>query len=71
MTTQVMVSGVEQVVLELGDAGASGCLTVTDSVGEQSEVYFKSGQVYSVFVPGRRAQLGARLIASVTCPPRP
>ncbi len=64
MTTKVMVSGVEQVVLELGDAGASGCLTVTDSVGEQSEVYFKQGQIYSVYVPGRRAQLGARLIAS-------
>ena len=57
-STQVMASTVEQVLLELGEAGASGCLTVTDSAGEQSEVYFKDGSVYSVFVPGRRAQLG-------------
>ena len=63
-STQVMTSTVEQVLLELSEAGASGCLTVTDSAGEQSEVYFKDGAVYSVFVPGRRAQLGARLIAA-------
>ncbi|MGB2838639.1 MAG: DUF4388 domain-containing protein, partial [Actinomycetes bacterium] len=63
-STQVVSSAVEQVLVELSDAGATGCLTVTDPAGEQAEVFFKDGQVYSVFVPGRRAQLGARLIAS-------
>ncbi len=63
-STQVMTSTVEPVLVELGDSGASGCLTVTDPAGEQAEVYFKDGSVYSVYVPGRRAQLGARLIAS-------
>ena len=37
---------------------------MTDAAGEQSEVYFKDGFVYSLYVPGRRAQLGARLIAA-------
>jgi len=59
-----MASTVEQVLVELADEGASGCLTVTDPAGEQAEVYFKTGLIYSVFVPGRRAQLGARLTAS-------
>ena len=63
-STQVVASTVEHVLVELGDSSASGCLTVTDPAGEQAEVYFKDGAVYSVFVPGRRAQLGARLIAS-------
>jgi hypothetical protein len=63
-STQVVSSTVEQVLVELSDAGSSGCLTVTDPAGEQAEVYFKDGLIYSVFVPGRRAQLGARLIAS-------
>ncbi len=62
--TQVVASTVEQVLIELGENGSSGCLTVTDPAGEQAEVYFKDGSIYSVFVPGRRAQLGARLIAS-------
>ena len=62
--TQVMASTVEQVLVELGEKRATGCLTVTDPAGEQAEVYFKDGSIYSVFVPGRRAQLGARLIAS-------
>ena len=63
-SAQVVTSAVEQVLLELGESGASGCLTVTDAAGEQSEVYFKDGSVYSLYVPGRRVQLGARLIAS-------
>ena len=42
-SAQVVTSAVEQVLLELGESGASGCLTVTDSAGEQSEVYFKDG----------------------------
>ncbi|MEO8329297.1 MAG: DUF4388 domain-containing protein, partial [Candidatus Nanopelagicales bacterium] len=63
-SAQVLTSAVEQVLVELGESGASGCLTVTDSAGEQSEVYFKDGSVYSVYVPGRRVQLGARLMAS-------
>ena len=62
--TQVMTSAVEQVLVELGEAAASGCLTVTDAAGEQAEVFFKDGSIYSVFVPGRRVQLGARLIAA-------
>jgi hypothetical protein len=59
-----LASTVEQVLVELAEKGASGCLTVTDPAGEQAEVYYKDGSIYSVFVPGRRAQLGARLIAS-------
>ncbi|HUW17660.1 MAG TPA: DUF4388 domain-containing protein, partial [Actinomycetes bacterium] len=62
--TQVLASPLEKVLIDLGEAAATGCLTVTDSAGDQAEVYFKDGSIYSVFVPGRRAQLGARLIAS-------
>ena len=32
-STQVMTSTVEQVLVELGESGASGCLTVTDPAG--------------------------------------
>ncbi|MDH4159912.1 MAG: hypothetical protein OEV62_06620, partial [Actinomycetota bacterium] len=62
--TQVLASPLEKILVDLGEAAATGCLTVTDSAGDQAEVYFRDGAIYSVFVPGRRAQLGARLIAS-------
>ena len=43
-STQVVSSAVEQVLVELSDAGATGCLTVTDPAGEQAEVFFKDGR---------------------------
>ncbi len=52
-----------ETVLSSSATGASGCLTVTDPAGDQSEVYFRDGLVYAVMVPGRRTMLGARLMA--------
>ncbi|MDX6219629.1 MAG: hypothetical protein QOJ48_1310, partial [Frankiales bacterium] len=52
------------VLRQLADGVASGCLHVDDGVGGQAKVFLRGGQVYSVQVPGRRPQLGARLVSS-------
>ena len=52
------------VLRQLADGVASGCLHVLDGVGEAAKVYLRGGQVYAVQVPGRRPQLGARLVSS-------
>ncbi|MDQ1687411.1 MAG: hypothetical protein QOK42_386, partial [Frankiaceae bacterium] len=53
-----------EVLRTLADEGATGCLRVSDVEGEEASVYVKGGFIYSVAVPGRRPQLGARLVSS-------
>ena len=48
----------------LADDIATGCLHVFDSEGDEALVYVKNGLIYSVSVPGRRPQLGSRLVSS-------
>src|SRR5436305_7354149 len=55
---------VEAVLSSLAEEQATGCLHVFDSDGEEALVYLKNGLVYAVSAPGRRPQLGARLISS-------
>jgi len=64
LDSEVLTPVLEPVLLDLADQPATGCLTITDPAGEQAEVYLRDGLVYSTYVPGRRPQLGARLIAS-------
>ncbi|MDX6218189.1 MAG: hypothetical protein QOG99_3773 [Frankiales bacterium] len=52
------------VLRQLADGVVSGCLHVDDGVGGTAKVFLRGGQVYSVQVPGRRPQLGARLVSS-------
>jgi hypothetical protein len=52
------------VLTELASQDATGCLHIDDDSGDEALVYLKSGLVYSAYVPGRRPQLGARLISS-------
>jgi hypothetical protein len=52
------------VLATLGADGATGCLHIDDEAGDEALVYFKNGLVYAAHVPGRRPQLGARLISS-------
>jgi hypothetical protein len=54
----------DSLLLELASQDATGCLTLNDSEGEQSSVWFRDGQVYAVSVPGRRPLLGVRLMSS-------
>ena len=51
-------------LVQLADEGATGCLHVSDAEGDEALIYFKAGQVYAVSVPGRRPQLGAKLVSS-------
>src|SRR3954453_11203866 len=60
----LLTSPVEQVLLDLGAQGATGCLYVTSRAEEEAEVYLRDGLVYAVFVPGRRPLLGSRLTSS-------
>jgi DNA segregation ATPase FtsK/SpoIIIE-like protein len=51
-------------LLELAEDTANGCLVILEGSGDEAEIYFKNGLVYSVFVPGSRPQLGAKLVSS-------
>src|SRR5206468_12241479 len=51
-------------LLQLADETATGCLHISDLEGDEALIYFKTGLVYAVFVPGRRPQLGAKLVSS-------
>src|SRR3954465_8047330 len=51
-------------LLQLADEDATGCLHISDAEGDEALIYFKSGLVYAVSVPGRRPQLGAKLVSS-------
>ncbi|MBC7678648.1 MAG: DUF4388 domain-containing protein, partial [Pseudorhodobacter sp.] len=57
-------TAVPEVLRQLADGAATGCLHVQDPVGEQARVYLRGGLVYAVTAPGRRPQLGARLVSS-------
>jgi hypothetical protein len=48
----------------LAEERAIGCLHVFDVDADEALVYFKHGLIYSVSVPGRRPQLGSRLVSS-------
>src|SRR5881398_545881 len=51
-------------LLQLADEDATGCLHISDLEGDEALIYFKGGLVYAVSVPGRRPQLGAKLVSS-------
>src|SRR3954471_20483403 len=51
-------------LLSLAEEESTGCLHVSDAEGDEATIYFKTGLVYAVFVPGRRPQLGAKLVSS-------
>ena len=51
-------------LLSLAEEESTGCLHVSDVEGDEAQIYFKTGLVYAVFVPGRRPQLGAKLVSS-------
>ncbi|MEP6761114.1 MAG: DUF4388 domain-containing protein [Sporichthyaceae bacterium] len=60
----LLTGTVESVLHDLAEKSATGCLIVRDQEGDEAEVYLRDGQVYSVFVPGRRTMLGVRLMSS-------
>src|SRR5438270_6005512 len=51
-------------LISLSEEPATGCLHIADAEGDEALVYFKNGLVYAVSVPGRRPQLGAKLVSS-------
>src|SRR3954471_3555726 len=51
-------------LLSLAEEESTGCLHISDAEGDEALIYFKTGLVYAVFVPGRRPQLGAKLVSS-------
>jgi hypothetical protein len=51
-------------LLHLAEDLATGCLHVSDPEGDEALIYFKNGLVYAISVPGRRPQLGAKLVSS-------
>src|SRR4051812_26216857 len=51
-------------LVQLAEDLATGGLHIADVDGEEALIYFKNGLVYAVSVPGRRPQLGAKLISS-------
>ena len=65
-------SSVPEVLRQLADGGATGCLHLVDASREpgadEAKVYLRGGNVYAVSVPapasGSRPTLGARLVTS-------
>ena len=53
-----------EVLAQLADGAATGCLHVTDGLDATAKLYLRSGRLYAVTVPGDRPQLGARLVSS-------
>jgi hypothetical protein len=51
-------------LLQLAEDLSTGCLHVSDAEGDEALIYYKNGLVYAVSVPGRRPQLGAKLVSS-------
>ena len=51
-------------LLSLAEEDSTGCLHISDLEGDEAQIFFKAGLVYAVFVPGRRPQLGAKLVSS-------
>src|SRR4051794_12780437 len=57
-------------LLSLAEEESTGCLHISDAEGDEATIYFKTGLVYAVFVPGRRPQLGAKLVSSGALTPQ-
>ncbi len=53
-------------LLDLADDSATGCLVIVEDSGDgdEAQLYLKQGLVYAVQVPGRRPQLGSKLVSS-------
>jgi hypothetical protein len=51
-------------LLDLANDDATGCLQVTDSAGNEAQVYLRSGLLYSISVPSSRPHLGAKFVSS-------
>src|SRR3954468_9985515 len=51
-------------LLQLAADDVTGCLHISDADADEALIYFKAGLVYAVTVPGRRPQLGAKLVSS-------
>jgi hypothetical protein len=51
-------------LVDLANDAATGCLHIIDPADEEALVFFKTGLVYAVSVPGSRPQLGAKLVSS-------
>ena len=47
-----------EVLAQLADGAATGCLHVTDGLDDTSKLYLRGGRLYAVTVPGDRPQLG-------------
>ena len=51
-------------LISLAEEDSTGCLHISDAEGDEALIYFRTGLVYAVTVPGRRPQLGAKLVSS-------
>ena len=51
-------------LLHLAEDVSTGCLHISDPEGDEALIYYRNGLVYAVSVPGRRPQLGAKLVSS-------
>lgn len=63
LTGDLAAAPLASVLTQLADGSASGCLHLTAPDGETAKIYLRGGQVYAVLAPGRRPQLGARLVS--------
>ncbi len=53
-----------EVLRQLADGAATGCVNLADPAGETAKVYLRGGRVYAVVAPGNRPALGSRLVSS-------
>ena len=53
-----------EVLRQLADGAATGCLHVVDPDQAEALVYLRGGRVYAVVLPGERPTLAARLVTS-------
>ena len=60
----LVATGMVQVLEQLATDAATDCLHVAGSDGTEALVYLRTGEVYAMTVPGRRPQLGARLVSA-------
>jgi len=60
----LVATGMVEVLEQLATDAATGCLHVAGPNGTEALVYLRTGEVYAMTVPGRRPQLGARLVSA-------
>ena len=58
------------VLIQLADGNASGCLHITSPAGATAKVFLRGGRVYAVLAPGTRPQIGARLVSGGSLDPQ-